>query len=178
MSLVTFTPSEICDVLLNDAGGDCTNESIGGGGGVAMMLVTATPGFEGVGAADDAVIVTTLPCGTLAGAVYTICPALGVCAGERLKLPQSLASHVAVQFTPTLPVLGLAVAVSVACEPVFRVAGGVLEMVMAIGCAVTTFTVAKADLAGSLVDVAVIVTVPPTSMDDVLLNVAAVALGV
>lgn len=42
------------------------NESVGGGGGVATIVVVAMAGFEGFVDADDAVIVTTLPLGAVA----------------------------------------------------------------------------------------------------------------
>ena len=67
------------------------------------MVVTPTPGFEGVVAEDDAVIVTTAPVGTDAGAVYVIWPPLAVCAGDRLKLPHPPdVPQLAVQSTPRL----------------------------------------------------------------------------
>ncbi len=50
------------------------NESEGSCGGDATMLVEAIAALADVVAAEDAVIVTTIPDGTVAGAVYVICP--------------------------------------------------------------------------------------------------------
>ena len=110
-----------------------------------------------------------------------ICPPLAVCTADRLKAPQApVLPHVMVQFTPTLPVLGVAVATSVVCEPVFSVAGSgnVVEIATTIGAFVTTFTVADADLLGSVVDFAVTVMVPPAVTVEVLLKIVATALAV
>ena len=67
--MATLTPTEACVVLTSDAGGACVKDSVRGGGGDATIVVVAMAEFEGVVAAEDAVIVTTLPVGTLAGAV-------------------------------------------------------------------------------------------------------------
>jgi hypothetical protein len=45
-------------------------------------------------------------------------------------------------------------------------AEGAFDMVTTIGVAVTMFTVAVADMAELVVDLAVIVTVPPVGMDE------------
>jgi hypothetical protein len=71
-----------------------------------------------------------------------------------------------------------AVAASVACEPVLRVAGSGVESVTAIGGLVTTFTVAVADFVGSVVDFAVIVIVPPTGTVELFWKVAVAPLEV
>lgn len=75
----------------------------------------------------------------------------------------------AAQFTPALPVLGEAVATSVTDEAVFSVEGrgDVVDIATTTGAAVTTVAVAKADLLGSLVDRAVMVTVPPMGTEEV-----------
>jgi hypothetical protein len=68
-----------------------------------------------------------------------------------LNVPHPPATpQVAVQLIPAFPVLGAAVAASVACEPLFRVAGSedVVDMATTIGAAVTTFAVADADFVG------------------------------
>ncbi len=106
-----------------------------------------------------------------------ICPPFAVCAGERLKVPHAPAlPQVAVQFTPSVP--GVAVAVRVACEPVFSVAGGGAERVTVIGVADTTVAVATADFVGSVTDFAVMVIVPPTGTLELFVKVAVAPLGV
>jgi len=60
----------------------------------------------------------------------------------------------------------------------FACLGNVAEIATTIGAFVTTFTVADADLLGSVVDLAVIVMVPPAGTVEVLLKIAATALAV
>jgi hypothetical protein len=69
ISFATATPIGVCAALTSDVGGVCVNDSDGGGGGVATIVVVAMAEFEGVVAPEEAVIVTTLPVGTLAGAL-------------------------------------------------------------------------------------------------------------
>ncbi len=64
-----MTLTGACVALTSEAGGACVNESDGGGGGVATMIVVAKAGFDGVVAAEDAVMMTAAPDGTVAGAV-------------------------------------------------------------------------------------------------------------
>jgi hypothetical protein len=91
-----------------------------------------------------------------------ICPLFAVCAGERLKVPHAPAlPQLAVQFTPSVP--GEADAASVACDPVFSFAGSAGEIVTATGEFVTTVARAVEIFVGSAVDLAVIVTAPPTA---------------
>jgi hypothetical protein len=83
-----------------------------------------------------------------------------------LKVPHApVVPQVAVQFTPSLP--EEAVAASVAEAPVFNVFGGAGESAMEIAAFVTTVAVALATLLGSVVDLAVMVIVPPTATVEV-----------
>ena len=63
---VTLTGTEA--VLTSEVGGVCVNESVGETG-EATMVVNAAAAFEGVVAAEEALIVTRPPVGTDAGAV-------------------------------------------------------------------------------------------------------------
>jgi hypothetical protein len=88
-----------------------------------------------------------------------------------LKLPHAPElPQVAVQFTPLLSLTGVTVAARTAVEPVFSFAGSAdaEDIVMVIGAAVTTVTVADAVFVGSVVDDAVMVMVPPTGRVEVL----------
>lgn len=68
ISLATVTLTGTCVTLTSVAGGGCVKDSVGGGGD-ATMVVVAIAAFEGVIAANEAVIVTTAPSGTEVGAV-------------------------------------------------------------------------------------------------------------
>lgn len=130
-------------------------------GGFATIVVRAMAEFAG--AVDDgvAVIMTMLPDGGVAGAVYAICPPLAVCAGAWLKLPHVPAlPQFAVQSTPRLAESPVTLADRVACEPAIRVAGGTEDIDTVIGADVTIFAVAVAETAEFVVDFAVIVTLP------------------
>jgi hypothetical protein len=160
----------------NAVGGDCTNES---DGGCTMIAVRAFAAFDGVVAGEDAVIVTSPPSGIVLGAVYIIWPPLAVCAGDKLKLPHPVTPpHVAVQFTPRLPVLGATVAASTAVDPVPNAAGGTVDIVTTIGAIAITVATADADTVGSVVDLAVIVTVPPDGIAVGPVKIAGVPLSV
>ncbi len=67
--MATTAAMDSCAVLVRTAGGAGANDNEGGGGGAATMVVTATAGLDGVVAEEDAVIATTVPFGTEAGAV-------------------------------------------------------------------------------------------------------------
>jgi len=67
-SSATAALTEVEAVLTSEAGGVCVNESVGETG-EATMVVNVTAAFEGVVAAEEAVIVTRPPVGTDAGAV-------------------------------------------------------------------------------------------------------------
>jgi hypothetical protein len=91
-----------------------------------------------------------------------ICPALAVWAGDKLKLPHAPAlPQLAVQFTPRLPVSFVTFAASVTWDPAVTVAGGAVDIATRIGAVVTIVAVADADIAGFVVDFAVMLTVPP-----------------
>ena len=79
-----------------------------------------------------------------------------------MKLPHAPAvPQVAVQFTPALPVLGTTVAVRAACDPTDIVAGGKEDIVTTFVTVVTMVAIVVAVFVGSVVDAAVMVTVPP-----------------
>ena len=79
-----------------------------------------------------------------------------------MKLPHPpVPPQLAVQFTPRLFGSAATVAASVACVPAVNAAGGAEDIVTTIGAVVRTVAVADADIAGFVVDVAVMVTVPP-----------------
>jgi len=85
-----------------------------------------------------------------------------------LKLPHAPAlPQVALQFTPRLLVSLATVAASVAWVPTMSVAGSddALEIVTTTGAVARIVAVAVADAVGSVVDVAVIVTVPPGGIE-------------
>jgi hypothetical protein len=67
--LATIAAIGSCVALTSAVGGVCWNDNEGGAGGPAIIVVTATAEFDGVVAAEDAVIATTFPFGTEAGAV-------------------------------------------------------------------------------------------------------------
>jgi hypothetical protein len=71
-----------------------------------------------------------------------------------------------VQSTPRLLVSLATVAASAACAPSVVDAEGALEIVTTIGVAVTILTVAVADMAELVVDLAVMVTAPPVGTDE------------
>jgi hypothetical protein len=84
---------------------------------------------------------------------------LAVCAG--LNEPQLALPQVTVQATPLLAVSFVTVAITGALAPVSRVAGGAcVSMIVIAG--VVIVTVALTVFVGSMVAVAVMVTVPPT----------------
>jgi len=70
------------------------------------------------------------------------------------------------------------VALSVACVPVVSDGGGAEEMVTTVGAAVTILAVADAETPVFVVDVAVMVTVPPGGAAEGATYVAAVPLAV
>ena len=79
-----------------------------------------------------------------------------------MKLPHPLAlPQLAVQFTPRLFVSPVTVAASVACVPAVSAPGGAEDIETTIGAVAEIVAVADADIPGFVVDVAVIVTVPP-----------------
>lgn len=79
-----------------------------------------------------------------------------------MKLPHPLVPpQLAVQFTPRLFVSEATVVASVAWDPTVNEAGGAEDIVTTIGVVVITVAVADADIAGFVVDAAVMVTVPP-----------------
>jgi hypothetical protein len=79
-----------------------------------------------------------------------------------LKLPQAPAlPHVTVQSTPKFFGSEVTLAARVAVAPAIREAGGVEDMVTTTGAVFTIFAVAVAETVGSVVDFAVMVTVPP-----------------
>ncbi len=88
--------------------------------------------------------------------------------------------QLAVQFTPRPGEFGsfATVAFSVACAPCIRAAGGGVVIVTEIGATEVIVTVAVADCVGSVVEVAVIVTVLPAGIADGALNDAAAPLAV
>lgn len=80
-----------------------------------------------------------------------------------MKLPQAPAlPQVALQSTPRLPAVGVTVAASVACDPVINVVGndGAARLTTT-GVVVMMVAIADVDFVGSVVEVAVMVTVPP-----------------
>jgi len=96
-----------------------------------------------------------------------IFPALAVCAGDRLKLPHPpVPPQLAVQFRPTLFGSEGTVAASVACVPAVNAAGGAEDIVTTIGAVATIVAVADADIAGFVVDAAVMVTGPPGGAEE------------
>lgn len=103
-----------------------------------------------------------------------------MCAGERLKLPQSVDPQLALQLTPLVLLEGETEAASAIAEPVFIVAGSdaVVDSVIAIGVDETTFATAAAVFVGSAVDFAVMVIVPLTGTFELLVKVAATPLDV
>ena len=93
--------------------------------------------------------------------MYRVAAPLAVCAG--LKLPHAPAlPQVAVQSTPSPGLFGspVTVAANVAGDFTSNVAGGAVDIVTIIGAVVTMVAVADADIAGLVVDFAVMVTGP------------------
>ncbi len=104
-----------------------------------------------------------------------------MCAGEILKVPHPPAlPQVATQLIPAFPVLGVATADKVNCDPDLSVDGSAAELGIetTTGVEVTTVAVAVATLVGSLVALAVMVIAPLSGTVEVLLNVAAAPLEV
>ncbi len=69
MSFATVAATTTGLALNIDAGGGCVNVTVSAGGGDATIVVVTIAGFEGADAAEEAVMVTTFPSGTIAGAV-------------------------------------------------------------------------------------------------------------
>ncbi len=67
MATVALTGTAVA--LSREPGADCVNDIDGGGGGDATIVVEAIAAFDGVVAAEEAVMETTAPDGTPAGAV-------------------------------------------------------------------------------------------------------------
>ncbi len=91
-----------------------------------------------------------------------------------LKLPQSLDSQIAVQFTPLVLLEGETEAARAAVAPVFMVAGNddVVDIATEMGVAVVTVAVPEATFVGSAVDFAIMVIAPPTDTVELFVNVA------
>jgi hypothetical protein len=68
-SFATTTVTGTDPVLTSEPGKVEVNESEGDGGGPCVMVVVVAAEFEGVVAAEAAMILTALPVGTAAGAV-------------------------------------------------------------------------------------------------------------
>ena len=82
-----------------------------------------------------------------------------------MKLPHPLVPpQLTVQFTPRLFGSAVTVAASVTCVPAVSAAGGAEDIEITIGALVTIVAVTEADIAGFVVDFAVMMTVPPGGM--------------
>jgi hypothetical protein len=124
------------------------------------MVIAADADFEG-SVLEVAVTVTVLPVGTAAGAVYVVATLLSVAVG--LKTPQAPAlPQVTVQFTPWFCESLVTTAVSDAAVLVCSEVGGAgLKATEITGAVVVIVIVADADFVGSVLEVAVTVTVLP-----------------
>jgi hypothetical protein len=118
-------------------------------------------------------MVTVLPAGTVAGAVYVVAEPLAVCAG--LKEPQSELPQATVQSKPRFLGSLRTVALIMAGALVAKEAGGAWLKKIAPG---VTVTVAVTDLLVSVLAVAVMVTVLPAGTVAGTVNLVAELLAV
>jgi hypothetical protein len=107
--------------------------------------------------AVDVAVTVTLPAGAVMGAVNVTATPLAV--WVELNTPQGAVVHVAVQSTPAAATSFVIVAVKLLATPAMMDVGG--NCVNTIEMAGRTVTVEEAVVAGTDVDAAVTVTVPP-----------------
>ena len=113
------------------------------------MILALTDLVESV--MEVAVIVTVLPTGTTAGAVYVVVAPLPVCVD--VKTPQALEPQATVQFTPADAVSLLTIAFNCVAPLTARVAGGAGARTMDI-CSPVIVHVTLDQTEGSLVELA------------------------